>query len=685
MKKIRIIIAIVWFVLYSYCLNAQSSKTNQWVAELKTAQDDTNKINLLYSIAKELLYSQPDEAMRYNKEAYILADSIKSMTHKAKCLDLNGIYHQNKGDYDAAELLYQQAFEIRRDMENPRYIAVSHNNFGVLYRKKGDYDKSEIHFVEALAISQIAKDSVSVSMITNNLGLLMENMGKYEESIDYHLKSLKIREKLKDSSAIASSLNNIGMVFIAMHKNDDALKYLYRSLDLKKKLNNQHSLASTYVNIGTVYFYQSKYSEALNNFDEGLEIYSNLGDKKNSAAVLSNMAAVSRKAKDYKSSVEYDLKSISIYESLTSYDMQLCNAYNSLCMSYFELNEYQKSLIYANKAVAIAEEKSLLPVLNVSYEWLYRIYKAKGIHHQALFYLELHTKVKDSLFNETSNKQVMELMTKYETQKKESQIALLNNENALKEVQLKNIRYKNTLLIVGLAALFLTFYMIFMYYRLNQRQKYTNIKQKLLRTQMNPHFIFNTISSIQNFIIRNKSLEAGAYLADFAKLMRAILDNSKVDFIRLSDEIEILTNYLRMHKINMENGLDFSIESKSAIDADEILIPPMLAQPFIENSIIHGIKPKPDGGFIKIVFQVDELKRALNIEITDNGIGRDKSKKQFGETHSSMATEIVSERLAMMKKNNPNKATLDITDIKGSMDGQTGTKVSISLPLVYSN
>jgi len=217
-----------------------------------------------------------------------------------------------------------------------------------------------------------------------------------------------------------------------------------------------------------------------------------------------------------------------------------------------------------------------------------------------------------------------------------------------------------------------------------EKTQFQLLEQKLLRSQMNPHFIFNSLSSIQSFIFENNPLEAGSYLSRFAELIRSILYNSREEFITIEKEIKTLKNYLDLQQLRYDKKFDYKINIDPLIQTDLIQIPPMLAQPFIENSIEHGIKHLKGRGFISISFTLMPEKNSILLIIQDNGIGIKASRKLENEkskNHTSLATIIANERLDIFNKGLKKKQfIMEINDIKDDDGKVNGTKVKFIIP-----
>ncbi|MBT8205875.1 MAG: histidine kinase, partial [Eudoraea sp.] len=228
------------------------------------------------------------------------------------------------------------------------------------------------------------------------------------------------------------------------------------------------------------------------------------------------------------------------------------------------------------------------------------------------------------------------------------------------------------LLLVGLTAFF--------FYRSTQQQKLANnmLGLKSLRTQMNPHFIFNALNSVNSFIAKNDERSANRYLSDFSLLMRAVLENSEQDYIPLAKELELLELYVKLEHSRFPDKFDYQFKIDEHLAREEFLIPPMLLQPFIENAIWHGLRYKKDKGSLEIHFQQPE-ENLIQITISDDGIGRKKSaelKTRHQERQNSKGLGIINKRIAILNSMYKNKITISVLDL---LPDHSGTKVVVTL------
>jgi LytS/YehU family sensor histidine kinase len=268
----------------------------------------------------------------------------------------------------------------------------------------------------------------------------------------------------------------------------------------------------------------------------------------------------------------------------------------------------------------------------------------------------------------------------YEFEKKETAAKL---EQLKKEAVAAAVSKKQQIIIWAVGALLLLAIIIFILIvrqnKFRAEQRSMQLEQQLLRSQMNPHFIFNSLIAIESFIYKNEPKEAGKYLSGFARLMRLILENSKEEFVPLEKEIQTLENYLKLQKLRYDDAFEYSINVEENIDSAIIEIPPMLAQPFIENAIEHGLKGLGKKGSISINFFLKNGE--LVFEVLDNGVGFEKSKaiNNKAEGHRSLAITITQNRLKNLNKKN-RKIKVMMEDMKDDENRTIGAKVTFVVP-----
>jgi len=273
-----------------------------------------------------------------------------------------------------------------------------------------------------------------------------------------------------------------------------------------------------------------------------------------------------------------------------------------------------------------------------------------------------------------------------DTEAQRDQIDQLNQEALIQKSVMGRQKLMLTIFIITLVILLVVATMLVLQHRL--RNKYNNLKNqhKLLRSQMNPHFIFNALSAIQVYVLEHDIEKSTKFLTDFAKLMRQVLKLSHYDYISLKNEGEILGYYLELQQLRFMTPFGYNLHMDDSIDPDAVLVPPMITQPFVENAVEHGIKDLQENGFLDIRFK--RVNNQMIIEVEDNGIGIHHSmplKNDKSKSHDSMAIKITKERLDVIRNDSGGKVGLEIIDKKDLNPFDHGTLVRIILPVVEQN
>ena len=218
--------------------------------------------------------------------------------------------------------------------------------------------------------------------------------------------------------------------------------------------------------------------------------------------------------------------------------------------------------------------------------------------------------------------------------------------------------------------------------------KIADLELQALQAQMNPHFIFNAINAIQAYILDNKVDEALVFLSDFARIVRASLENVNKRSITLEEELDFIKSYLNLEKMRFPDKVTWKIDLAGHVEPKSLIVPPMIMQPYIENAIRHGIRHKKEGGTLMVKVGTDEAGR-LHYTIEDDGIGRLKSsvlnfRFKLGDTRNEHSTLITVKRIQLLNTpDNPGRYSVKITDLADEKGKPTGTRVDIFLPLIY--
>jgi len=306
-----------------------------------------------------------------------------------------------------------------------------------------------------------------------------------------------------------------------------------------------------------------------------------------------------------------------------------------------------------------------------------------GDYKKAVDYLQLYYEARDSMYASQQGKQLELLMAEDDAGKQLQKMQTLARDNELNRLKLSRTRFVFTGIGVGVLLISVIFLLVLQRRKLKAEQRSVSMEQRLLRAQMNPHFIFNSLASIQNFVINENSDQASVYLSRFSQLVRNILDNSVEEYVPLEKEISTIENYLELQKVRYGGKFDFKITIDEKIDQENMKIPPMLAQPFIENAIEHGIRHRETPGHIDIRFHLQD--GLIRFEVEDNGVGREKAheiESKQRSRHRSMATSLTRDRLNTLNKKLKKKIRMEIVDRKDESGKACGTRVEFGIPVV---
>jgi LytS/YehU family sensor histidine kinase len=357
--------------------------------------------------------------------------------------------------------------------------------------------------------------------------------------------------------------------------------------------------------------------------------------------------------------------------------MSIAKELISLSKIYAQKNDENKVLTYAEQALNKARSCKLLEMESQILEFTAGYYAKKGNYKQAYEYYINYKAIEDSILSADVINKMAELETQYQTKEKEQKIELLSAEN-----QINNQRMQLGYAIIALLAFIIIF--IVLLYRLKRKEaRYvkTDLQQKILRTQMKPHFIFNVLGSIQSFMLHNEPSKASGYLSQLAALMRSTLEYSDNDAITLEKEVEMLKNYIELEQMRMHGKFNYSLEMIRIDEPDFIFIPPMLIQPFVENAIKHGFQNLSYTGELKVKISGIE-KDWLQFIIEDNGKGYRQESAKTEKKHASMAMEIFEKRRRLFHHIHGKDIKFKLTNLSETEPEKSGVRVEICIPKI---
>jgi len=522
-----------------------------------------------------------------------------------------------------------EGLEIAKNKGWKKGTSLALNQKGTIYYTMADNLKALDLFLDALRISEDIKDRQLTISLHNNLANIYADMKDYDKALNNYNNCLQISAQLKDTVNQIKALNNIGNVYSETQQTGKSLIYFDKALVLAKALNNTFFLAAIINNKGLTYKRQKDYGNSLNYYNEALRLSQKINNKYIEASALNSLAKVS---------VLQD--------------------------------RFNQAKTFANKSLIVSKDIDAVEWQSESWQVLHQVYESEKNYNQSLFAFKKHVKLRDSVTTEEKKAELTKKDMQYQLDKQET----------ISQTEIKRQKIIKNSAMAGGGILLLTAVLTGVFYKkrrddadkikLSQFEaKVADTELKALRAQMNPHFIFNSLNSINDFIAKNNTKQANDYLVKFSKLTRAILENSDKKWIPLEEEIELSELYMQLESYRLKDKFSYSYTINDKIDKENTLIPPLILQPFIENSIWHGIAPLNGDGSIEI--DIKEKNNMLICTIDDNGVGRKASNNKVQPKESKGIT-ITKSRLDIL-----GKGSVDF------IDKTKGLTVTLTLPLKH--
>ena len=554
-----------------------------------------------------------------------------------------------------------------------------------------------------LAISnyQTALQKTRDASLQIKLADALSNAKKYDESSSLYK---KINPKKLTPWQQITIQEGLGDNALALHDYKGALEHYNRGLALANKHRVTPKISGLNAKIAEILAQEGKTKEAETFIQKTLE-NSKSEQLAKRAKVQNKVANIYQSNEDFDQEIQMrkqtlnELENAHIEEinipsnkaSIPEKELSTSQINLDIGKAYINKKEFKKAIPYLEKSVSKAKELQDLETQKNAVQQLSELYKNIGNSKKALQKYQEYAQLVDQLYRQkekeiqdiiTLNNKLSEKQNRISSLEKDrelskSRLALTQREKQLSESNYKRQRLLIYGLLIGMILLGVALYAMF---RSNKERRLTNnlLALKSLRSQMNPHFIFNALNSVNSFIAQNDERTANRYLTDFSKLMRNVLNNSEQDFIPLSKEIELLQLYLQLEHSRFKDKFDYEISIDKHLEISQFQIPPMLLQPYVENAVWHGLRYKKNKGKLHINIQKKDEK-TLVISITDDGIGRTKSKElktQNQKKQQSKGMHNIKKRIQILNEMYGDKVAVHIDDL---YDDKSGTKVVLTL------
>lgn len=638
----------------------------------RIADSESRKLNYAHGIAVSL--SNQCQIAKHFDDDFVKTEKLgkESLQWFEKTANKDGLYNLyeylwytvfSQSKFDEALVYAEKMLELARQSGDQSKIINGLIGIFAINRQSGNYEQAFSFLQQAHELALQAKHKIWISNTRYCMAQLYELIEDYQEALTYFRKVIETddeetrNERIKTDNDIWFKME-FTEAFVHLNQFDSAWHYYNLFRPPKDKAVY---LRVYWISTGECYLRQKNYTRALQNFQLGLSEHQKLNDRNE---VMRSLLDISK--------------------------------------TYLALGNNSEALKYGREGLDIAIQTKAKQFIRDGYQVLSIIYDRYHQIDSANFYFKNYVIMKDSVLDNQAR-------AKFAAYSYEQKIALINKEKEIHKVKLEKESFIKNILIAGIFILLLFGVFIVRSISLRRKnekqhlkheielqkleaekekaelqQKSAELEMQALRAQMNPHFIFNSLNSINRFILQNNRLDASEYLVKFSRLVRLILQNSKSPLITLDSELEAMNLYLQLESLRVDNHFEYKIIVDKELDTHAIKIPPLIIQPYVENAIWHGLMHREEKGQLEI--ELYEEQEILCCKVTDNGVGRKKAselKSQQPVDHKSMGMQITTSRIELHQKQKSNAEHVIVTDLVSPGGEVCGTEVLLKIPINY--
>ncbi len=612
-------------------------------------------------------------------------------------------------EVDLEELFYSAEQSIKRDpqaafddLEKSLEISIKNKDklgegrtyflLGEVNSEFQQYDLAVSYYNRAVGIFENLDVPDQMNQAYYKLAWAYEQQLFYDKSLDYYKKYLEYVEKKKNTDEIIKVKYDIARIYTREEKYNKALTEYNSILRTEEERKNKTGIATANSHLGEIYLKQENTEQAIYNYKKSVQVAEETRDDKIVTYSLRNLGKAYRQSKQYDKEMEVQQRSRSINEESNKLDEVYTDNLN-IAEVYLEQKEPKEAFEYIEQSVKISEQIGDIKRKGDALKTLSKAYNDAGEYNKALLAYQEYSAIVDTIHKKREAELEEDLQTIAAVNRKLQRIELLEKDHELNErtlillqkeqkVRDNELRLQKNIMLILILIIIILSVSSYIVFRSSRQKRKANLllALKSLRSQMNPHFIFNSLNSVNSFIAENNERMANKYLSEFSQLMRSVLENSKHDFIPLSSEIDMLKLYLKLEHFRFKEKFDYLFEVQDNMGESEFEIPPMLIQPYIENAIWHGLRYKENKGFLKV--ELKRNKQHLIVEVTDDGIGRRRSqelKTKHQRTTASTGHKNTKSRLDIINEIYKTRFSVEIEDL--DEEKNTGTRVMIHIPL----
>lgn len=615
------------------------------MAEINNVDTMKGIFNFFIAKAYAYQYTKPDSAIVYYKKVLPYFPDKMRKYHVYSVREIMERYAE-MGNKDSS-FVYLDSLNALIDtmpVSSPKRVSLS-QNIATTYQWFGMFNTAIRYF-------QLAVNGERKNGNKKGLGLALANLGElYSESED-DIKAIQFSKEalsylVDNNMPFIMTALNVATYYTNLKQYDSAFLYLSISEKRATQINDANNLLVIRLTLAQIYLGQKKYGLAHPLLEKCLVNFTTNGDNWNLTRTYISFA-----------------------------NLDTCEQH------------YYKALSNLRKGLQIAKEDKQQPLEVIILQNLATASSKLKDYKSAFEYQREYLAQKDSLTSQKTKASMADLEVSYQTLEKEKMIKDLQEENNIKRLQLINNNQTFYFYLAGFIMLFLILGIVF--YQRNHRNKLETEKMKaelqtqVLRSQMNPHFIFNCLNSIENFIMLNDQIQASDYLNKFSILIRSILDSSRNEMLPIAKDMEALRLYVELEQLRFNNKFNYKDFTDPALIGGDYCVPSLLIQPYVENAIIHGLANSENEDLnLTVTASLEHDK--IKFIIQDNGIGRIQSteyNRLNKPYHKSVGLKITEDRINLYKRGNETDGSIKITDLYDEFNNPAGTKVEITIKAI---
>ena len=604
------------------------------------------------------------------------------------------IMNMHANDFTRSEQLARESLDWFGRTDDKHAITLAYYSLGFSLFAQSRFDEALHNYEQAQVYARRSGNYVEEVYMLSLMGEAYRERGNYEKAFDIFRQCIQLNEARHITELVKGTYLTLAGMFVQIEDYGSAEKYFRMGFGTTGPEKTDPWDLMVYTELLT---HQRKYDSAL--------IYYGRFDSAHAKPAMLRTFLVSKGEYymvrgDYAAALPYFIRSLSYQRQLNDGN-QMMRCLQDLSKAYEFSGQDRESFRYARECLTMAERARARQYIRDGSQILSALYDKAGQKDSAYFYYRRYISMKDSVLND-------QIKGKFASYGFEQKIKWLNQEKQLQEVCLREEMMTKNILIGAVVILLLIGFIYFRYVRLKRKneahlrkraenelviqrlegerakaalqQRAKELEVQALRSQMNPHFIFNCLNAINFFILSHETEAAADYLTKFSRLMRMIMNHSRHSLITLAEELEVLQLYLDMERLRFKDAFDYHIVLEDELDTGDISIPPLLLQPFVENAIWHGLMHKEERGSLSITIGLEE--DVLTCIIRDNGIGRKRAaflKSKSAEKHKSMGLQITAERMALLTGTGHTGPFFKIEDLYDREGNATGTQVVLTI------